>query len=162
MERVGRRTAVRGGIGQWLNDLHLFDDRAGPAVRDDHGQCAFMPRAHVDEMNVESVDFGDELRQRVQPGLDLAPIVLSRPIAREGLSRRELHALRGIGDRLPLGPLRRGDPAAELVELLLGDVDAEGADGGLGHVGLRTTGGLRHGGLLASCGAAERHVLGVR
>ena len=58
-----------GGIGQRIDDLHLLDDRAGPAVRDDHRQRIFMLRADVNEMNVEPVDLGDELRQGVQPRL---------------------------------------------------------------------------------------------
>ncbi len=53
-----------------------------------------MLRTHMDEMNVEPIDLGDELRQGVQPRLALAPVVICRPIVRELLSRRELHALR--------------------------------------------------------------------
>jgi len=37
----------------------------------------------VDEMNVEPVDLGDELRQRVEPRLDLPPVVAGLPILRE-------------------------------------------------------------------------------
>jgi hypothetical protein len=33
----------------------------------------------MDEMDVESIDLGDELRQGVKPGLALAPVVLGRP-----------------------------------------------------------------------------------
>jgi RNA polymerase sigma factor (sigma-70 family) len=35
MECVRCTSTVCGWIGQWLDDLELFDDRAGPAVRDD-------------------------------------------------------------------------------------------------------------------------------
>jgi len=49
-------------------------------------------------MNVQPVDLGDELRERVQFRLAFAPIVIGPPITREVLSRRELHALRCIGD----------------------------------------------------------------
>jgi len=63
-----------------------------------------MIRTNVDEMNVEPIDLRHELRQGVQLRLALAPIVLC-PIARELLSRRELHALRCIGDRFPFRPL---------------------------------------------------------
>src|SRR5882672_1114781 len=65
-------------------------------------------------MNVQSIDLGDELRQGLQLRLDLAPVVLCRPIARESLSRRELHSLRLIGDRLPLRPPCRVDALAQL------------------------------------------------
>ena len=39
-------------------------------------------------MNVQSIDLGDELRQGVQFCLDLAPVILCRPIARQRLNRR--------------------------------------------------------------------------
>ena len=68
------------------------------------GSAFVMLRANVNEMNVEPVDLGDELRQGVQPRLALAPVVICRPVARELLHRRERHALRIIRDRFPLGP----------------------------------------------------------
>ena len=82
------------GIGQRIDDLHLLDDRAGPPVRDDERQRIFMFRTNVNEMNVEPVDLGDELRQGVQLRLDLPPVVVRLPIARELLNGRELDALR--------------------------------------------------------------------
>ena len=59
--------AVRRGIGQRPDDLQLLDDRAGPAVRDDQRQRVRVLRADVDEVDVEPVDLGDELRQGVEP-----------------------------------------------------------------------------------------------
>ena len=59
------------------------------------------------EMDVRSIDLGDKLRRGVHFCLDLAPVVICHPIARERLSGRQLHALRCILDRLPLRPLRR-------------------------------------------------------
>ena len=61
MERVLFARAVRGGIGERLDDLHLLDDRAGPPVRDDQRQRAGVRGADVDEMDVEAVDLGDEV-----------------------------------------------------------------------------------------------------
>jgi hypothetical protein len=104
--------AMCGGIGQWLDQLQLLDDRAGPPMRDDQWQCLLMLRTHVDEVNVEVVDLGDELRVRAQLRLDLAPVVFRRPVARELLDRRELHALRWIRDRFALGPARGVDALA--------------------------------------------------
>ena len=63
MERVGCISAVCGGIGQRIDDLHLFGDRAGPSVRNDERQRIFVFRTDVNEMNVQSVDLGEELRQ---------------------------------------------------------------------------------------------------
>jgi hypothetical protein len=42
MERIGCARAMCCGIGQGIDDLHLFDDRAGPSVRDDERQRIFM------------------------------------------------------------------------------------------------------------------------
>jgi hypothetical protein len=66
MKGVLRAAAVRGGIGERLDDLQLLDDRAGPPVGDDQRQRVLMLGADVDEMNVEPVDFGQEIRQGVQ------------------------------------------------------------------------------------------------
>src|SRR5262245_2283103 len=93
-----------------------------------------MFRTNVDEMNVEPINLGNELRYGVQFRLGLAPVVLRRPIAREFLHRCELHALRLIRDVFPLRPLRRVDAPAEIVERLLWDVNAEGMDCGCGSV----------------------------
>ena len=130
VERVLRAPAVRGGIGQRLDDLQLLDDRAGPAVRDDERQRVLVLRPHMDEVDVEPVDLGDELRKGVQPRLDLPPVVVGRPVARELLHRRQLHALRRIGDGLLFGPARRGDALPEVDERLFRHLEAEGADGG--------------------------------
>ena len=99
MESVGCTGAMCRGIGEWLDDLQLLDDRAGPPVRDDERQGIVILRANVYVMNVEPIDLGDELREGVQSRLALAPIVFGRPVARELSNRRELHALRRIRDR---------------------------------------------------------------
>ena len=93
-----------------------------------------MLRTNMNEMNVQPIDLGDELRQGLQPGLDLAPIVICRPIICEFLHRRELHALRLICDGLLLGPARGSNAPAEVDERLFRNVDAEGADRVVGHV----------------------------
>ena len=62
-----------------------MEDRAGPAVRNDDWQRVRVLRADVDEMNVQSIDLGDELWQGVQPRLHLAPVVFRRPVARDVL-----------------------------------------------------------------------------
>ena len=89
MERVRCAGTMGRGIGKWIDDLQLLDDRAGPPVRDDERQRMLMLRANVDEVNVEPIDLGHEFRQGVQSRLDLAPVVLRRPIVGERLSRRD-------------------------------------------------------------------------
>ena len=93
-----------GRIGEWADDFQLLDDGAGPPVGDDERQRIFMFRTNVNEMNIQPIDFGDEIRQGVQLGLDLAPIILGRPIAGECLRRCQLHALGRIGNGFPIRP----------------------------------------------------------
>ena len=66
MEGVRLAAAVRRRIGERLDDLQLLDDRAGPAVRDDQRERVLVPRADVDEVDVQPVDLGQEVRQSVQ------------------------------------------------------------------------------------------------
>ena len=61
------------GISQRIDNLHLFDDRAGPSMRDDEWQRIFMFRMNVNEMNIQSIDLGYELRQGFQFRLAFAP-----------------------------------------------------------------------------------------
>src|SRR5215208_6143131 len=153
MESVRCARAMGRRIGQWMNDLQLLDDRAGPPVQDDERQRILMLRTNVDEMNVEAVDLGDEVREGLQPLLALAPVVLFRPIARERLHRREPRALGLIFDGLLFGPLCRRDAPPKVVEVLFRHVDLEGAYLRMGH------GVLGHGGLLSvNCTSRELHI----
>src|SRR5260370_11677374 len=72
-------------------------------------------------MNVKPIDLGDELRQSIQSCLALAPVVFRAPIARERLSRRELHALGCICDRFPFRPLCVVDAPAQFGEFRFWD-----------------------------------------
>ena len=74
----------------------------------------------------------------------LAPVVVGRPVARELLQRRQLHALRPVCDELLGGPARRLDAPAQVVELLFGNLDVERPNLG-GGLGGRTHGDLRSG-----------------
>ena len=62
MESVRRAAAMGRRIGQWIDDLQLLDHRARPSMRDDQGQRVVMFRANVNEVNVQPVDLGNELR----------------------------------------------------------------------------------------------------
>ena len=72
MEGVRFARAVCRWIRQWIDNLQLLDDRAGSSVRDDERQRIFMFRTNVNEMDVEPIDLGDELRQSVKPRLHLS------------------------------------------------------------------------------------------
>ena len=114
VEGVLGGAAVSGRVGQRADGLEQLDDRAGPAMRHDQRQRVLMPGPDVDEVDLDPVDLGRELRQRVQSCLARAPVVLGRPVAGELPQRRQLHALRPILDELPGGPARGRDPAAKL------------------------------------------------
>src|SRR5687768_14079669 len=88
-----------------------------------------MLRADVNEMYIETVDLGDELREGVELRLDFAPVVIARPVAGEFLDGRELHALRVVCDGLLLRQARGRDTAAEIDDRLFGNVHPEGANG---------------------------------
>jgi hypothetical protein len=101
--------------------------------------------------NVQPIDLGLELRERIELRLGRAPLVLARPEASELLHRRQLDPLRSIRDELLAGPPCRLDAATQFVECFLRDVDSERTnlrvvdDGDLVRGGL-----LRHRSLLPS------------
>src|SRR5687767_13411150 len=82
-------------------------------------------------MNVEAVDLGEEIGVRVQLRLDLAPVVIGRPIPRERLNEGELHALRNIGDGFLLRESRRRDAPAHFVEFRVCSLETKRANRGL-------------------------------
>ena len=125
VERVLGASAVRGRVGQRADGLEQLDHRAGPAVRHDQRQRVLVSRLHVDEVDVHAVDLGRELRERVQLRLRLAPVVVVRPVTRELLERLQLDALRPVGDQLLAGPARLRDAPAQVVQILLCNLDLE-------------------------------------
>src|ERR671913_11597 len=62
MESVRCARAMCRRICKWIDDLQLLDDRSGPSVTDDERQRIFMFRTNVNEMNVQPIDLGDEVR----------------------------------------------------------------------------------------------------
>ena len=79
-------------------------------------------------MNVEPINVGDEIGQRIEPRFHFAPVVLGRPIARQLLSGCEPHALRVVSYLFLVRPLGRVDAPAQVDESLLRNADREGAD----------------------------------
>src|SRR4029450_9053944 len=101
------------GIRERSDGLEQLDDRAGPAVRHDQGQGVVVPRLDVDEVDVQAVDVSDELRERVELRLRLAPVVAGRPVADQLLHGLQLYALRTVVNQLLAAPARRSEPSAE-------------------------------------------------
>jgi hypothetical protein len=123
---VRRRIRER---GDRVEQLH---HRARPPVRHDQRQRVVVGRRDVDEVDVDAVDLGHELREGVQPRLEPAEVVVVCPVARELLQRRELHALRPVGNELLVRPARVGDTPAEVVDCLQGNLDSERTDARVG------------------------------
>ena len=82
----------------------------------------------MDEVDVHAVDLGDELRQRVQSRLDAPKVVVGRPVARQLLNRRQLHALRPVSDEFLAGPARRRNPSTHVIQGLTRNLNLKGAD----------------------------------
>ncbi len=99
-------------------------------MRDDERQRVLVRRPDVDEVDVEAVNFDNELREGVQPGLDPPEVVVGDPIARERLHGRQLHALRLIRHGLPLRPARGRDPRTQRLEFRHRSLDPERPDRG--------------------------------
>ena len=82
----------------------------------------------MDEVDVDAVDLGRELREVVQPLLEAPEVVVVRPVVGERLQRGELDTLRAVVDELLARPARGLEAAAQLAELLVGNVYLEGTD----------------------------------
>ena len=128
MEGILGAAAVRGRVRQRPDGVEQLDHGAGPAVGHDQRQRVLVRRPDVDEVDVHAIDLADELRQRVQARLDPPEVVLVQPVTRERLQRLQLDTLRPVGDELLARPTCRADACAQVVELLFGNVDVEGAD----------------------------------
>src|SRR5689334_17413230 len=102
-----------------------------PAIRGSRSAAAHSRASNErGEMNVEPVDVRNEVRHGVEPRFDLAPVVLSGPVMRQFLHGGERHTLREIGDCFSLRQARGPDASAQILEVGVGDLHAEGTDGG--------------------------------
>jgi hypothetical protein len=88
--------AVRFGIGQRIDHAPEFEDRARPAMRQQQRHRAGMRRAHKQEVDVQPVQRGDELRVPVQQRLALRPVIACRPVLADGLHL--FHVMTGVND----------------------------------------------------------------
>src|SRR5260370_29479413 len=100
-------------------------------MRDDHRQRIFMLRANVNEMNIEPIDLGDEVRYGFQFCLALAPVIVCSPRALEFLHRRELHALRCIVGQFSFGTFGRVDAPAQIGKFRIWKIELIRTNGGL-------------------------------
>src|SRR5438034_9421172 len=82
----------------------------------------------VDEVDVLAVDRGGEVWKLVEVGFVLAPVVAGAPVFGQLLEPGKWEAVvpPGVGDLI--GPTGAGEPVGQVVEVGLGDVDAEWLD----------------------------------
>ena len=85
MEGVLGLASVGLGIRQRTDDFLKPEHRVRPAMREHQGQGVFVFRARVNEMDVEPVDLGCELRKFVQLALLLAQSNLARQYSTSSL-----------------------------------------------------------------------------
>src|SRR5580698_4726759 len=101
-----------------------------------------MLRANMNEMNVETVDLGDELWKSVQPRFDFTPVVFLRPILRDFLHCVELDALRCIPNEFLLRPPSRSNASAQFGEIRFRDIHVKWANRILPNLSLVDINGL--------------------
>src|SRR6185436_4418289 len=82
-------------------------------------------------MNVEAVDLGEEIGVRVQLRLDLAPVVIGRPVPRERLHEGELHTLRRVRDGFLFRESCRLNAPAHFVEFRVCHLETKWTNRGL-------------------------------
>ncbi len=106
---------------------------------DDDRQGILVLRTHVNEVDVEAIDLGDEVRHGVEAGFDLAPVVVRRPVTRELLHGGEWHPLRKVADGFLFGQPSRDDTPTQVGQVRLRDIHVERPNRGLVscHGGLR-------------------------
>ena len=93
MEGVRGVAPVGSRVGQRADRVDQLDHRARPAMDHDQRQRALVRRLDVDEVDVDAIDLGQELRQRIQARLHPPEVVLVQPVTGERLQRLQLDPL---------------------------------------------------------------------
>ena len=128
MKSVGRSAAVRDWIDQRLDELEEFHDGTGPTVRQDQRECVRLCRSDVQEMDPLSIYDGSELRKRIQPCFGGPPVIGVVPIVDKPTQPARRDAEVPVVARQCRRPAGRGESVAQIVELVLRDLDTEGSD----------------------------------
>ena len=69
----------------------------------------------MNDVDVDAVDRGDELRQGVEFFLGISPVIVAAPVSDEILNPRQLDALGNIVNGFLIRPARIPDPRLEVV-----------------------------------------------
>ena len=121
--------AMGGGVGQGADGLQQLDHRARPAVGHDQRQRPRMRRPHMEEVDLDPVDLGQELGQGVQPGLDPSQVIVAGPVAGQRLQGGQLHPLGPIGHQLLRRPPHPSETPPQVIQCPIRNLDAERANG---------------------------------
>ena len=128
MEGVLGVAAMRRRIGQRLDDLEELDDRAWPAMCEQDRQGVHVLRAHMQEVDAESVNLCPVLGKNVQPLLDPTQVVTRLPVVCERLHLCQRYALGPVSDGFLLRPADCAKPSFEMIERGGRNVDLERRD----------------------------------
>jgi hypothetical protein len=128
VEGVASVAVVRRRIGERPDHLQELHDRSWPAVGQHQRKRVGVRGAGVEEVDPEPVDLDPELRERVQARLGCAPVVLVCPVGAQLLQVAERDALRPVLDWLAFRPAGAPEAVAQVVELGVGNLDAERRD----------------------------------
>ena len=129
VEGIGRVAAMGAGVGEKREDALHFKEGAGPAVTDEEGHGPGPLPFRVDEVDGQAVDLQHELGEAIEAGLDGAPVEPVPPMGGQVLQEGAGGAVRpGVVIDL-VRPAGAGEAGAEVVEVGLGDGDAEGGGG---------------------------------
>ena len=93
MKRVASGPAVAGRVGEGLDDAVEFDDGTWPTVGKDQGNGVRIGAFPVDEVDVQAIDLGHELRKPVEISLPRGPVVVVKPVVANLLGVGEGHSL---------------------------------------------------------------------
>ena len=80
------------------------------------------------EVDIQPVDLGLELAQRVQACLTAAPVVFDPPIGDQFAQHRQLRALRPVGHGFLFGPTDPVEAVRQRYQLIFGDGQGKGAN----------------------------------
>jgi hypothetical protein len=80
----GRNDDIEAVFGQRADHVHVFHDRAWPAVEQQQRSSVRLFGTLMDEVNVDAVDESFELIELIQPLLLRPPVVLVAPVVGQG------------------------------------------------------------------------------
>src|SRR5260370_31601404 len=80
------------------------------------------------KVDADAIQVGVELRERVEPGFDSAPVVVAGPIFADFLHVLEGNPLRRIWDGLQVGPAGGAQALFQILEIRVADLNLDPPD----------------------------------